>query len=149
MAEPGGGPGVTGTPMFFKTVNPIPTMGARFCPFLTTGTPKCFHLPASLCLTFTLKNFRFVISYLKSHLIKVVFGPNTCWGLSQNGLSIRSRSCKKKNEWKKCNGLHNGVKYLFSNLILQVSKGQLISKCPFGVNVWTKIPTKFFPGFLP
>ena len=28
-------------------------------------------------------------------------------------------------------------------------KGLLISKCPFGVIVWTKIPTKFFPGFLP
>ena len=28
-------------------------------------------------------------------------------------------------------------------------KGQLISKCPFGVIVWTKIPTKMFPGFLP
>ena len=29
------------------------------------------------------------------------------------------------------------------------TKGQLISKCHFGVIVWTKIPTKFFPGFLP
>ena len=28
-------------------------------------------------------------------------------------------------------------------------KGQLISKCPFGVIVWTKIPTKNFPKFLP
>ena len=28
-------------------------------------------------------------------------------------------------------------------------KGQLISNCPFGVIVWTKIPTKNFPGFLP
>ena len=28
-------------------------------------------------------------------------------------------------------------------------KGQLISKCPFGVIVWTKIPTKKFPRFLP
>ena len=28
-------------------------------------------------------------------------------------------------------------------------KGQLISKCPFGVIIWTKIPTNFFPGFLP
>ena len=28
-------------------------------------------------------------------------------------------------------------------------KGQLISKCPFGVIVWTKIPIKNFPGFLP
>ena len=32
---------------------------------------------------------------------------------------------------------------------LSFYKGQLISKCPFGVIVWTKIPTKFFPGFLP
>ena len=28
------------------------------------------------------------------------------------------------------------------------AKGQIISKCPFGVIVWTKIPTKFIPGFL-
>ena len=28
-------------------------------------------------------------------------------------------------------------------------KGQLISKCLFGVIIWTKTPTKFFPGFLP
>ena len=28
-------------------------------------------------------------------------------------------------------------------------KGQLTSKCPFGVIVWTKIPTKKFPRFLP
>ena len=28
-------------------------------------------------------------------------------------------------------------------------KGQLISKCLFAAIVWTKIPTKFFPGFLP
>ena len=27
------------------------------------------------------------------------------------------------------------------------SKGQLISKCLFGVFVWTKKPTEFFPGF--
>ena len=28
-------------------------------------------------------------------------------------------------------------------------KGQLISKCPFGVIVWTKIPTKTFAKFCP
>jgi hypothetical protein len=28
------------------------------------------------------------------------------------------------------------------------SKGQLISKCPFGVKTSSKKPTKFFPGFL-
>ena len=31
----------------------------------------------------------------------------------------------------------------------KIVKGQLISKGPFGVIVWTKIPTKFFPRFLP
>ena len=31
----------------------------------------------------------------------------------------------------------------------RAAKGQLISKCPFGVIVWTKIPPKFFQGFLP
>ena len=30
-----------------------------------------------------------------------------------------------------------------------VTKGQIISKCPFGVIIWTEIPTEFFPGFLP
>ena len=30
-----------------------------------------------------------------------------------------------------------------------VAKGQLISKCPFGVTVWTKIPTKQFDKFCP
>ena len=29
------------------------------------------------------------------------------------------------------------------------SKGQLISKCPFGIIVWTKIPTKLFLDFCP
>ena len=29
------------------------------------------------------------------------------------------------------------------------SKGQLISKCPLGVIVWTKIPTKKFDNFCP
>ena len=30
-----------------------------------------------------------------------------------------------------------------------LAKGQLISKCPFGVIVWTKIPTIFFENFCP
>ena len=30
-----------------------------------------------------------------------------------------------------------------------MAKGQLIPKCVFSVIVWTKKPTKFFPGFLP
>ena len=28
-------------------------------------------------------------------------------------------------------------------------KGNLIAKCLYGVIVWTKKPTKFFPGVLP
>ena len=34
-------------------------------------------------------------------------------------------------------------------LIGSMCKGQLISKCPFGVIVWTKIPTKKFDKFCP
>ena len=30
-----------------------------------------------------------------------------------------------------------------------MTKGHLISKCPFGVDIWTKIPIRFVPGFLP
>ena len=35
------------------------------------------------------------------------------------------------------------------DLISISTKGQLISKCLFGVIVWTKKTTNFFPGFLP
>ena len=31
----------------------------------------------------------------------------------------------------------------------ETGKGQLISQCPFGVIVWTKIPTIFFQDFCP
>ena len=34
-------------------------------------------------------------------------------------------------------------------LIPAMFKGQLISKCSFGVKTSSKKPTKFFPGFLP
>ena len=33
--------------------------------------------------------------------------------------------------------------------MLMLIKGQLISKCPFGIIVWTKIPTKSFLDFCP
>ena len=33
--------------------------------------------------------------------------------------------------------------------ILKICKGQLVSKCPLRVIVWNKIPSNFFPGFLP
>ena len=48
--------------------------------------------------------------------------------------------------------IRNFVKYSERSALLAhllYTKGQLISKCPFSVIVWTKIPTKFFPGFLP
>ena len=50
-------------------------------------------------------------------------------------------------------GLHGDLGGIQGNSLRGIDnktvKGQLISKCPFGVIVWTKIPTKFFPGFLP
>ena len=33
--------------------------------------------------------------------------------------------------------------------LFKVAKGQLISKCPFGFIVWTKLPTKLFLNFCP
>ena len=47
--------------------------------------------------------------------------------------------------------VHSYITYLnrLGNFSDPPTKGQLISKRPFAVIVWTKIPTKFFPGFLP
>ena len=39
--------------------------------------------------------------------------------------------------------------YLAPAIFSYSTKGKLISKCPFGFIVWTKIPTIFFPEFLP
>ena len=139
MPEQGGGPrgGHCPPPQYLADqLTLFPSWGpdSGFCPPFTTGTPKCFHLPASLCLTFTIfRNFRFVISYLKSHLIKVVFGPNTCWGLSQNGLSIGSASCKKKK--KKKEWVKKGQRAVqWGEIFFPTCSCQLISKCPFDQN---------------
>ena len=45
---------------------------------------------------------------------------------------------------------HPSLAYIDLGIVrlILIDKGQLISKCPFGVIVWTKTPTKFFPGFL-
>ena len=39
-------------PIFGRPVNSIPTMGGRFCPPFTGGTPNVFHLPAALLYIF-------------------------------------------------------------------------------------------------
>ena len=45
---------------------------------------------------------------------------------------------------------HCGQKgYGKQTIELRTSKGQLTSKCPLSIIIWTKIPTNFFPGFLP
>jgi hypothetical protein len=49
-AGTGGTRGATGPPIFGRPVNPIPTMGGRFWPPFTSGSPNVFHLPASLIL---------------------------------------------------------------------------------------------------
>ena len=51
VPEPGGPGGPLAPPIFGRPVNPIPTMGGRFCPPFTSGTPNVFHLPASLGYT--------------------------------------------------------------------------------------------------
>ena len=54
-------------------------------------------------------------------------------------------------------GNGNNMSFLLSGIpsimstrgVRPVGKGQLISKCPFGIIVWTKIPTKLFLDFCP
>ena len=41
------------------------------------------------------------------------------------------------------------IDHLFTSFSIMALKGQLISKCPFGVFKSPNKPTKFFPGFLP
>ena len=48
VPEQGGPGGPLAPPIFGRPVNPIPTMGGRFCPPFTGGTPNVFHLPAPL-----------------------------------------------------------------------------------------------------
>ena len=43
--------------------------------------------------------------------------------------------------------MHKSIIYIMYVKLI-ITAGQLISKCPFGVIVWTKTPTNFFPGFL-
>ena len=50
-----GGPGGPLPPIFDRSVNPIPTGEGRLTPAITTGTPKVFHLPASLVWDHPLK----------------------------------------------------------------------------------------------
>ena len=41
------------------------------------------------------------------------------------------------------------LRYPVTPKLYKFTKGQLISKCSLGVIVWTKIPTKKLPRFLP
>ena len=45
----------------------------------------------------------------------------------------------------------NSIAFGLNNIVLfkQCPKGQLVSKYPFGIIVWTKIPTKLFLDFCP
>ena len=47
------------------------------------------------------------------------------------------------------NSLHLLMTCFIYILDSSFSKGQLISKCPFGFIVWTKLPTKLFLNFCP
>ena len=52
-AGTGGARGATGPPIFGRSVNPISTGEGRLSPPITAGTPKVFHLLASLlCIIF-------------------------------------------------------------------------------------------------
>ena len=56
---------------------------------------------------------------------------------------------KNENATSKMISTHCGISGLTICRQTFDAKGQLISKCPLGVIVWTKIPTKKLPRFLP
>ena len=53
------------------------------------------------------------------------------------------------NEPRNSVNLATNLIFFFSILKIGRFKGQLISKCPFGFIVWTKLPTKLFLNFCP
>ena len=59
--------------------------------------------------------------------------------------SIDDRTYAAKNFLSKHNRIFVKLEYVVS----KIDKGQLISKCPFGVIVWTKIATKNLTNFCP
>ena len=78
--------------------------------------------------------------------LKEIFGfPNELplWPEDNNDFIIKEEPCDQAeniNDDQDENGIDTRSQEL---------KGQLISKCPFGVKTPFKKPTKFFPGFLP
>ena len=67
----GGGQGgqCSGPPLFVRSVNPIRTGEDRLSPTITTGTPKVFHLPASLILSVKLTGVLNIFSALHCYPI--------------------------------------------------------------------------------
>ena len=76
-----------------------------------------------------------VLERLVKYKILVVEGPGKD-AFCAEGLAMGPKKCIK----------FISTVSLCSSLL---AKGQLISKCPFGVFKSSKKPTKFFPGFLP
>ena len=112
--------------------------------FSSASLPICFFfafkrliVPKSLALNFY-KQLWIAIWKLS---IDDWRGPN-----KGNERNLDSKSCYIKVQifWKKATKIWKNLPLCFD-----ISKGRLISKCLFGVIVWTKKPTNFFPGFLP
>ena len=82
--------------------------------------------------------------------------------MEQRRISFLTVEWAKMDGWSSMQesaGIDMYVKFVFSKKATKIDeiftfnltlcKGQLISKCPFGVKTSSKKPTKFFPGFLP
>ena len=83
-------------------------------------------------------------------LIQQLIGMILCI-LNGRGYCVSLRKCCRSNNPVNISYFHliRKKNLTLSKLFLDFIKGQLISKCPFDVPVSTKIPTKFFLGFLP
>ena len=73
---------------------------------------------------------------------------NTRMELAERMLNVADQKDSKVRQLRSL-FLKNSVEFMMKKNVDQFSKGQLISKCPFGVIVSTKIPTKKFDNFCP
>ena len=97
--------------------------------------------------------------FLKSFLLQHLSCCQSTLWVEGHHLWDTTLLCKQLSVQKEVNLISFGKARHFSNVSVSYpffppgvsfsSKGQLISKCPFGIIVWTNIPTKLFLDFCP
>ena len=142
--------------------HPIPRQRSVSCP--SPGKRDCrtrYHILVAVFLVLNISRMSHCLeTLLWTHLNKILF-MYVLLSLQQHFFHSCLALLTTKLAKEMPNKIPLGIMYYFiieeisHNCIqssitwVELSKGQLISKCPFGVIVWTKIPTKDFDNFCP